>query len=212
MKTLNQHISILRTFANNHYQVNDFGVGDIWEWNSSGVVYPLMWVELDGSSITDGTLTDNYRVHFVDMVRSDEVNETNAVSSMKSVAIDLLAYLANSTALSAVNDIVNSAAIEYVTEVNDDSVAGVVLNMSIDQAMNYNYCSIPFSGAPSSGSVCPNVTIYDGGGNVVTTIPAGGSYTVSGTGGTINVYLDGVLQSSTSSSNLNAETVNILWT
>ena len=32
------------------------------------------------------------------------------------------------------------------------------------------------------------------------------------TGGTINVYLDSVLQSSTSSSNLDAEIVNILWT
>jgi hypothetical protein len=31
-------------------------------------------------------------------------------------------------------------------------------------------------------------------------------------GGTINVYLDGVLQSSTSSTDLDAETVNILWT
>lgn len=32
------------------------------------------------------------------------------------------------------------------------------------------------------------------------------------TGGTINVYLDSVLQSSTSSSNLDSEIVNILWT
>jgi hypothetical protein len=30
--------------------------------------------------------------------------------------------------------------------------------------------------------------------------------------GTINVYLDSVLQSSTSSSNLDSEIVNILWT
>lgn len=31
-------------------------------------------------------------------------------------------------------------------------------------------------------------------------------------GGTINVYLDGVLQSSTASSDLDSETVNVLWT
>jgi hypothetical protein len=36
--------------------------------------------------------------------------------------------------------------------------------------------------------------------------------TAGGAGGTINVYLDGVLQSSTSSTDLDAETVNILWT
>lgn len=38
------------------------------------------------------------------------------------------------------------------------------------------------------------------------------NYTAGSSGGTINVYLDGVLQSSTASSDLDAETVNILWT
>jgi hypothetical protein len=39
------------------------------------------------------------------------------------------------------------------------------------------------------------------------------TYTSGGSsGGTVNVYLDGVLQSSTASSDLDAEIVNILWT
>lgn len=55
------------------------------------------------------------------------------------------------------------------------------------------------------------VTVTDNG--TTTQVLCGGSYTcVGGAGGTINVYLDGVLQSSTASSDLDAETVNILWT
>lgn len=58
------------------------------------------------------------------------------------------------------------------------------------------------------------VTIYDGSGNIVTKVQCGGTYICTGSGsagGTIYVYVAGVLQSTTTSTNLDSETINITW-
>ena len=108
----------------------------------------------------------------------------------------------------------DNVVIEPFTERFTDSVSGWVMDVSLDIPFAFDRCSMPYTGNTSSNSACPVVTIYDSNGNVLATVNAGGSYTEStgGAGGTINVYLNGTLQSSTSSSDLDAETVNILWT
>jgi hypothetical protein len=103
MKTLSQHINIFRTFANNHEVINSFGWGDTWENNASGTVYPQMFVEIQDSNVDGNILTDSYNIYFSDYVRHDEINELMALSSMKSCALDLLAYLDKSSALGDVS-------------------------------------------------------------------------------------------------------------
>lgn len=182
MKTLNQHISIFRTFANNHLQIHSFGVGDLPEFNSSGVVYPFMGVIPTDTSISEGTLTDTYDIVFADLVRHDEINEEYVISAMKQVGLDLMAYLEKSAALGTLSDIIKSATMVPFVERFDDSTAGWVLSLSFEQAMQYDYCNVPILSRPSSGSVCPDVTIYNADGTVNTVVVAGGSYTLSGSG------------------------------
>src|SRR5687768_1498624 len=143
MKTLNQHITILREFANNHLQVHSFGVGDTWEINSSGVVCPAMNVVIGDTSIDEGQITDTYEIYFYDMVRHDEINETNSLSIMKQICLDLLGYLEQSTALSSLGDLSPSHSISPFTEAFDGRYSGWVLTLNIIQAFNYDNCNIP---------------------------------------------------------------------
>lgn len=179
MKTLNQHINIFRTFANNHLVINSFGWGDSWENNSSGNIYPQMFIEIVDSAVNGGILTDTYRIFFSDYVRHDEINEIFSLSEMKSCALDLVAYLDKSGVLGTTSDIDVSHTIEPYTEAWDDRVSGWVLNLSIIQTYIYDYCNIPLFGDVSSGSMCPDVIIYNSDGSINQRIPVGGSYTIS---------------------------------
>lgn len=96
-----------------------------------------------------------------------------------SCALDLLAYLDKSGVLGTTSDIDISHTLEPYTEAWDDRVSGWVLNLSIIQAYVYDYCNVPMSGNVSSGSVCPDVVIYNSDGSILSRIPAGGSYTIS---------------------------------
>lgn len=64
-----------------------------------------------------------------------------------------------------------------------------------------------------AGGETSNIEVVNQDGDATGSLVAGQwVVTTSNGGGTINVYLDGVLQSSTVSSDLDAEIVNILWT
>lgn len=143
MKTLNQHIAILREFANNHKQVHSFGVGDTWEINSSGVVCAGMNVVIGETSVDEGTITDNYEIYIYDQVRHDEINETNSLSSMKQICLDLLGYLEQSQALSSLGDLAPSHSISPFTEGFDGRYSGWILTLNIIQNFNYDNCNIP---------------------------------------------------------------------
>lgn len=143
MKTLNQHITLLREFANSHYQIHSFGVGDTWEINSSGTVCPSMNVIIGDVSVDDQTITDNYEIYIYDYVRHDEINETFSLSQMKQICLDLLAYLDKSTALGDTGDIGLSHSLSPFTEGFDGRYSGWILSLQIIQSFNYDNCNVP---------------------------------------------------------------------
>lgn len=211
--TYNQVREQLEAIATNHKQINTFRFGDIWEINTSGTIdYPLMWVQPENSVIANKVETLNFKFIFMDLVGNGEINENDVLSDQLEIVKDVVAQLQHPSYVWSFT--VDNVVIEPFTERFTDSVSGWVMDVSLDIPFAFDRCSMPYTGNTSSNSACPVVTIYDTNGNVLATVNAGGSYTTSGgdTSGTINVYLDGVLQSSTASSDLDAETVNILWT
>lgn len=196
--------------AQNHRQINSFGWGDIWEIATSGTIdYPLMWVKIEPVSIADRVQTMNFKVILMDIVANGEVNEDDVLSDMLEVSKGIIGQLESPS----YDWDLETGNIEPFTERFNDSVSGWVTDIALRLPFTFDRCIEPYNGSSGTSATCPSVTIYDSNGNVLTTVSAGGSYTVSGSaGGTINVYLDGVLQSSTSSTDLDAETVNILWT
>lgn len=189
--TLNQVISELQTIADNHYQINTFGFGDIWEINTSGdIQYPLMWAVLDGVDISDNTESVKFNLIFCDVVKGGEVNEQDVLNDQLEIAKDVIAQLQHHNY--PWNFEGNNVKLEDFTERFTDSVAGWNASLTLELIYKSNRCAIPTSDS----------SVTEGG-----SASSGGS-----AAGTINVYLDGVLQSSTASSDLDAEVVNIIWT
>jgi hypothetical protein len=188
--TLNQVITQLEAIATAHYQINSFGFGDIWEINTSGDInYPLMWLVHDAVEISQGVQTFKFNLIFCDIVKGGEVNETEVLNDQLEIAKDVIAQLKHKDyQWDFLGENIN---LEAFTERFTDSVAGYSLAINLDLPFDSNRCSIPTS-------------------NVV--ITAGGSASSGGSaGGTIYLYVNGILQSTTVSSDLDAETVNVVW-
>lgn len=102
-----------------------------------------MIVEVENSDISENIITDQYRIWFSDMVRHDEIDELDTLSRVKSIALDLIAYLDKSSALGDKSDVSLTHSLEPYTEVFDDRVSGWVLTLTIEQNFNYDNCNIP---------------------------------------------------------------------
>ena len=188
--TLNQIITELEAIATAHYQINSFSFGDIWEINSSGGIdYPLMHLNIDNVEIQGSMQKFKFNLLFCDIVKGGEVNENDVLSDQLEIAKDVIAQLKHHDY--AWDFLGNNLVLEAFTERLTDSVSGYSLSIDLELPYDSNRCSIPTS----------NITIT-----------AGGSASTGGNaGGTIYVYIDNVLQSTTVSSNLDAEIVNINW-
>ena len=183
--TLNQVQQALEQIATNHKQINSFGEGDIWDIATSGDInYPLMYVSLEDSTIGNRVEALTFSIILMDIVKGGRVNENDALSDMLEVAKDIIAQLNHpSYTWEFANDSIN---ISNFTERFLDSVAGVTMRVTLNLPFSFDRCAMPYT---------------------PTTIPT----IASGAAGTIYLYLDGVLISSTASTNLNAEIVNVLW-
>lgn len=189
--TLNQVVQQIQQIQEGHLQINSWGFGDIWEINTSGDInYPLMWLVHEGVDINGSMQNFKFNLIFCDIVKGGEVNENDVLSDQLEIAKDVISQLKHTGY--QWDFIGNNIVLDAFTERFTDSVAGYSFSFGLELPFDSNRCSIPTT----------NINITQGG-----SASTGGS-----TAGTIYVYLNGVLQSTTPSSNLNAEIVNILWT
>lgn len=166
MQTLNQHITLLRSYSESHLQINSFGVGDAWELvesftQTNGVIgedgevvanrtYPVMWVEIAGSNLSENKLTDSYNIYFADLVNKDERNEIEVLSDTKLLCLDLCAYLKHSDELNGLLNINFEFTMDDFTEKFNDEVAGWVMTLQFTQPYNYSLCAVPKTNTPTS--------------------------------------------------------------
>lgn len=189
--TLNQVVTQLEAIATAHYQINSFGFGDIFEINTSGDInYPLMWLVHDSVAINGGLQTFKFNLIFCDVVKNGEVNETEVLNDQLEIAKDVIAQLKHKDyQWDFLGQNIN---LDSFTERFVDSVAGYSFEFELEMPFDSNRCSIPTS-------------------NVVITAGGSASTGTGSAGGTIYLYVNGVLQSTTVSSDLDAETVNVTW-
>lgn len=190
MITLNQVIRNLNSIASAHRQINSFGNGNIQEFATSGTTnYPAMWVDFENSQVQGNSYLHVVRIYVADRLIKGKKNETEVLSDIQQVCLDIIAQ-----AQSKIYNwklVSDSITLNYFSEPRfDDEDAGYYFDLTLKVPFTYDRCQIPFDSDITNPSQYPS----------------------SGGSGTINVYLNGVLQSSTTSSNLNAETVNIIWT
>lgn len=141
--TLNQVKILLERIATEHQQINEFGFGDIWEVDSiKEYSFPLMWGVLKPADISDKIVELNIDLLFMDLVSKDEGNETEVLSDMLQVALDVRAWL-NDDDLADYFTIDVSNRAEPFTEKFDVEVSGWMLSIRFKIIDLKDRCAIP---------------------------------------------------------------------
>jgi len=144
MQTFNQIITAFQTIATEHKQINTFGVGDIWEIETSGTItYPLMWAQPDISRVEENVFVSSWKLLFMDIIHKDERNENDVLSDMELVALDIIAQLQAPSYEFDFN--ASGITLERFTERFTDYVGGVMINVELRIPYNADRCAIPSS-------------------------------------------------------------------
>jgi hypothetical protein len=180
--TYNQIIKVLNDFATNHYQINQFGNGDLWEVvehnQTKDFNYPLLWVQDQPHSTTQGEIEMTFRCFFINLVQKDESNENEVKSDMYQCATDLLSYWYKQTDYRTVSVDINTTLTSFTERFNDE-LTGWWIDIKLTQQFRYDKCSIPMDGITPIPNNCLPATI---------TIN-GESFTTAASGGIENILV-----------------------
>lgn len=186
MASYNQLIKIQKDIADAHLQIRTFGNGDPLNIGNN-VTYPLMWsVQQAGSA----SIAGKYDMHsfvliFADLVHADQSNEQEVLSDMRLIALDVLSQL-QLPDYADLFEVESTARIEpFSHEIPNgntaDHVAGWTLNVSLKTSYLSDHCAVPSTLDPTAvtETVCAPVSVYDQSNNLIATVGAGGTYTVT---------------------------------
>lgn len=171
----------LQAIATNHRQINSYGSGELYDIVTSGDTnYPLMYTMLENSTIGGRVESLVFTILIMDIVKGGRVNEDEVASDMLEIVKDIIAQLQHPSYEWEFDS--QNVTIEPFTERFTDSVTGYSFKVSLLLPFAYDRCVIPYTPTSIPDSGCPVVTIYDSNGSVLTTVSAGGTYTVSSGG------------------------------
>lgn len=139
--TILQVKKLLNDLANAHYQINDFGWGDIWEiGESESITYPLMYCTPQTSNINGRTFNLNLSIIFADLVYGDDSNEDDVISDQMLICQDIIAQLRSNDFDFTLGD---NVGITFFTERLSDLVAGVQATITLTLPYVANRCVVP---------------------------------------------------------------------
>jgi hypothetical protein len=145
----NKIIKLLEYVSINHYQINGFGGGDLWEYLASNTPdTPTLWWVLNGSTRDNKEHIFNYSLFVFDLVKRDESNKDEVLSDTHQIMLDVLAIL-NSPTYSTQFLLNPSNSLDDFTERFDSVVAGWKCDIQIRTMFDNDVCQIPFSGLPT---------------------------------------------------------------
>lgn len=140
--TLNELVNLFKQLAIDHKQINSFGFGVNSELDISNKVYPQMYVEIEPIALNGKDVTIPFSFIFSDRVTKDLRNETDVISDMMSVSLDIRALLMSPTYFdSFAVDI--SGTITPFRDSTDDETAGVILDLGIKITDLKDRCQVP---------------------------------------------------------------------
>lgn len=143
IRTLNQIIGEFQEIANQHRQINNFTVGTLEDFATSGTTnYPAWWVGYDSNAFASRTEDFTFKFWLVDRVKKDRSNLIEIHSDLKQVAMDIISQLNDSGYGWRVSESVNLSAI--YEPFHEDEVAGWSFDFTISQPFTKDVCQIPF--------------------------------------------------------------------
>jgi hypothetical protein len=158
--TLNQVINLIETIALNHAQVNSFGFGDVSDISTVQEDYPLVWLNVQPSTINENTFTLSLSLLTLDIQKADQANERDTLSDTLSIAQDIYSALTNPE-YEDYFIIQYSTSLTPVREGLPDLVNGWGAELSLDIAQIRDRCQIPTKvslGVAPTNTVAPTLT------------------------------------------------------
>lgn len=176
MLTLNQIVKLFEDKKTNHAQLSSgtFIFDESAEWGADfEITYPLFGVRLQPSTLNGNIHTFNFMFEFVDHVHQDKLNQTEVLSDMMSIALDIFAQI-KSDLEDYYDATVNiTSSFQHGIGVYDDDVTGWQMTVSVEQFYDMSTCE-----TPNSGLNAGVVKILDQNGNVIATLNPNSTYTV----------------------------------
>ena len=171
MITYNNIVNRFEKFVEDHFFLKTFTHG-----SPSGVdldkfeVYPALHLVYTGATYDNTSKEYSFEVYILDLPpdKADKIdNQTQLVSNAEQVAEDILADMMNGDNVFNFSDLysVTSASSTPLEETTSNSLAGVLLSISIEVGYTFDSCTAPLSGVTPSGSQIPS-----GGGGTISTI------------------------------------------
>lgn len=156
--TLSQVIQYFAGLAAQDRRINSFGFGPISDISSgpyfninttgktynlqtSPVVYPLMWVEPDTSTLRTDSILLKHKLHFVDLVNKDSSNRLDVSSDALQAALEIKAFIQKDFFYEIFPD--SEAELTPVFEKYDDEVAGYIMQCDLQMDWLADVCNIP---------------------------------------------------------------------
>jgi len=150
IRTLNQIVSEFKEIADQHRQINNFTVGTIEDFATSGTTnYPAWWVSYQSNGFEDRRENFSFSFWVVDRVKKDRSNLIEVHSDMKQIAMDIIAQLNDSAYKWAIDKNISLSAI--YEPFHEDEIAGWTFDITISQAFTKDVCQIPFIQSPTVG-------------------------------------------------------------
>jgi hypothetical protein len=171
MITYNNIVNRFEKFVKENFFLKTFTHG-----SPSGVdldkfeVYPALHLVYTGSTYNNTAKEYSFEVYILDLPpdKAKKIeNQTQLVSNAEQVAEDILADMMNGDNVFNFNDLysVTSASSTPLEETTSNSLAGILLSISIEVGYTFDSCNAPLIGVTPSGSQIPS-----GGGGVISTI------------------------------------------
>lgn len=175
--TLNQIITQIKSFQQNHKQLKSLFAGLITDYDvNKSQDYPVLIVTWLPSTISDGRENFSFTIGVFDKMNLDFSNEIEILSDTRLIAKDFLAFIKT-------NPDFKTLSLDLPIELNpqvekfDDGATGVFFDVNIYQPEFLDYCTIP------STAVTPDINngveIVDQDGNVLATLYPGQQYSVT---------------------------------
>lgn len=186
----NNIIETFRQFVENHYFLKTFSHGSNEDVDQGkNTEYPLLHVVYSGATygIGDGEKQKTFGLEiFILDNPLDKVDKVpiqkEVISDCEKCAEDILNDITNgfNIFLWAQNTWLNAASTQVLEEETHNTLAGVLLSLSLNTAYDYNACDLPLTPvvAPPSGDCLPS-TYINSDGSFTVEIPSGSTYTSS---------------------------------
>jgi hypothetical protein len=145
----------LKAFADGHYVIRRYSVGEATDFDASDGTWPLMHVVHPAITPDAGQVTYNFEVVFADLPRDfdDKTgNQVEAISDLIRLALDLLSEIKNGSVLFGEDALVTSSNIDTGAVQSFNSVCIARLTFTLVLPWDWNACDIPADYAPAGSS------------------------------------------------------------